>query len=695
MPFELVQPQFLWALGGLAIPIVIHLMFRRKSRKVDLGTLRFLRLVLTENARRRKLKRWLLLSLRMACLGLLALLFARPFLLARDQAGKERLVVILIDRSASMQLKERGQRLIDLAVEAARDVISKSGDKTQIEVAFFDQAARPVGGDTGRNDTGRNDTGRNDTTAGDAATGAASTKPAMSSSQLSALLKAPAELHSATNYGTALAWARDLCLNSPHGRKELYIYTDLQRSGLDWTNVEPVPPAVELHLVDLGRSAVNNVAITTVQPARHVIRPGETVGIQAGVFNAGPFPLEKMPVVLTLECGSRKHVLRERLSVEPQATGTVAFEVPALTEGLWRGIVRIETEDDLPFDNQRFVGLLCTPPVSVLLADGDPRDVPQLGETYFLEKSLRLAPSGESFSESPYRPASVSLAAGERLPNFSAQRIVVLANVGALSRTNALALAEFVSAGGGLLVFTGDRVDAEGYRAAAAAGLCVGEIGSVLRAHELPYRLERWDETHSLFEPFNDPQHGDLRRLAFSACTRIAPAPDAQVLAWFHGEIPALVEKKLGKGKVLWFTSACDREWSDWTRSRLYLPFMHQTLGYLAGLTGGGPVRDVLIDSTSTLAADVVPGIFERDGFTEVLNTGARESETDRCTPDEFANRFQLTLDETDKVREVRTQTASLALTGDLRDDEIWHWAALILLSFLLIEGFVANRTAA
>ena len=689
MPFDFVQPQFGWALFGLAIPIVIHLMFRRRSRTVDLGTLRFLRIVLTENARRRKLKRWLLLSLRMACLGLLALLFARPFLLARDQAGKDRLVAILIDRSASMQLKDHGKRLIDLAVDAARDVITKTGDKTQIEVAFFDQAARPIGNDTAGNDTAAAGI------ATGAATGAESSKPAMTARELSALLKAPAELHSATNYGAALAWARDLCLNSPHGRKELYIYTDLQRSGLDWTNVEPVPPDVELHLLDLGRSAVNNVAITTAQAARHVVRPGETVGIQAGVFNAGPFPLEKMPVVLTLECGARKHVLRERLSLEPQATGTVAFDVPALTQGLWTGIVRIETEDDLSFDNQRFVGILCTPQVSVLLVDGDARDVPQLAETYYLERSLRLAPSGESYSESPFRSTSFAMAAGERLPEISSQQIVVLANVGSLSRANALALAEFVTAGGNLLVFTGDKVDAEGYRAATAAGLGVGEIGGVLRAHELPYRLDHWDETHPLFEVFNDPQHGDLRRFAFSACTRIASAPDAQVVASFRGEIPALVEKKLGKGKILWFTSACDREWSDWTHRALYLPFMHQILGYLAGLTGGGPVRDVLIDSTSTQPADVVTGVFQREGYAAVVNTGARESETDRCTPEEFANRFQLSLDETDAARDVRTQSAVMTLAGELRSDERWYWVVLVLVSFLLIEGFVANRTAA
>src|SRR5215471_9468913 len=145
MPLQFIQPDFKWALAGLAIPIVIHLLFRLRSRKVDLGTLRFLRIVLEENARRRKLKRWLLLALRMACVALLAGLFARPYLLARDQAGKDHLVAILIDRSASMELKDKGRRLVDLAVDEARQIIQKSGDKTQFEVAFFDQAARPVG----------------------------------------------------------------------------------------------------------------------------------------------------------------------------------------------------------------------------------------------------------------------------------------------------------------------------------------------------------------------------------------------------------------------------------------------------------------------------------------------------------------------------------------------------------------------
>src|SRR5690348_13656591 len=94
-----VQSQFLYAFGALAIPIVIHLLFRRRSRKVQLGTIRFLRIVLQENARRRKLKRWVLLALRLACVALLAVLFARPYLLARDRAqGNDRLLAVLIDQ---------------------------------------------------------------------------------------------------------------------------------------------------------------------------------------------------------------------------------------------------------------------------------------------------------------------------------------------------------------------------------------------------------------------------------------------------------------------------------------------------------------------------------------------------------------------------------------------------------------------
>ncbi|MEJ7636489.1 MAG: BatA domain-containing protein [Singulisphaera sp.] len=105
-----VQIGFLGALATLTIPVIIHLMFRTQARTVDLGTLQFLKIVLRDNARKRRLKRWILLALRMACVALIALLFARPFLLATEPLEGQRLVVVLVDRSASMGLKGAGGR---------------------------------------------------------------------------------------------------------------------------------------------------------------------------------------------------------------------------------------------------------------------------------------------------------------------------------------------------------------------------------------------------------------------------------------------------------------------------------------------------------------------------------------------------------------------------------------------------------
>src|SRR5207245_6456354 len=77
-----VQIGFLGALAALAIPIIVHLVFRQRPKRIELGTLRFLRIVLEHNARRRRVMRWLLLALRLACVALAAFLFARPYLLA-------------------------------------------------------------------------------------------------------------------------------------------------------------------------------------------------------------------------------------------------------------------------------------------------------------------------------------------------------------------------------------------------------------------------------------------------------------------------------------------------------------------------------------------------------------------------------------------------------------------------------------
>lgn len=660
-----VQTAFLGAFAALAIPVIVHLMFRMRTRRVDLGTLRFLREVLQKNARRKKVKRFALLALRMAGVALLAALFARPYFIGQGIGSNDRLVAVLIDRSASMELRSGRERLIDQAVDQAKTIIRESGSNARVELAFFDHTVRPIGAD--REDGERSD--------------------------VIAELIAPEATYCATDFGAAFSWARDICVKAGSADKELHVFTDLQRSGLDWSEVVEMPDDVRVEIHDLGVDSANNVAVTSAAVNRTLIRPGDVAAVNVTVSNAGPFPLKEVPLRLYLRSERRTYNQERKISVAPGGLEQFEFSIEGLDTGLWQGQVEIESEDDLRFDNRRFLALMAAPPWKVLIVDGQPHESPVLSETYFLEAALRLAPPGQTYASTPYDPkiADVGELAGFEYGDYE---LVILANVENISASAANRLGDFVSDGGGLIVFSGEHVEAAGYRSLEKAEMTPGRITGVKHADDLPFRMQQWDESHSIFAPFNDPQHGDLRRLAFQAYTKIEPSPQARVLASFRGGDPLLLEVTKGKGRALWFTSSCDRQWSDWPRSHLYLPLVHQMLGHLTGLNEGGPVRGLTIDASSRLAADIKPGVYEKTRHWEVINPSARESETDRCTPMEFSDRFALHVGGRNSSAD-QLVAAVAPTTVELRDDEIWHWIVFALVGVLCIECFLGNRTTA
>jgi len=650
---QFVQFGMLAGLGALAIPILVHLMFRRQARPVELGTLQFLKIVLRDNARKRRLKRYLLLALRLGCVGLIALLFARPFLLAEEPSGGDKLVVVLVDRSASMGLAG-GPRPIDRASAEVRAILAQSGPGTRLEVAAFDRDLAPLA----------------------------------KVADLDRAIAGPPS--GGTDFDAAMAWARDLCVGSGGKSRELHILTDLQRSGLGRGEATRVPADVAVRLVDLGRPFPKNVAVTGASASPEGPRPRESATVTATVRNASPLPVEKVPIRLHLESpGSAPVDLEQTLDLEGDATATVDFQLPELDEGIWRGSVEAKAGDDLPFDDRRYLAIPVAPAARVLVVDGDPGRSASEAETYFLMAALRLAPRGETYAKAPFDPKAVDLFETRGgLPDLAKTSAVVLANVADLPASDARALAGYVERGGGVVVFTGDRVTAEGAATLVAAGLGVGVIAGPASMPDRPWRLDRWEPEHPILRPFSEPEHGDIRRPAFASITRIAPEPSARVLARFRGGEPALIEKAVGRGKVVWFASACDRAWGDWPRGRMFLPMVHQMVAYASGLAEGGPVRLELA------GAGRPPGLTEADGSVRVTNPDPFESETARCTPAEFAGRYGFKLPEAGAVASKPTSAQGLA-DDRLRGDEVWPWVALTLIGLLMFEQFLANRTAA
>src|SRR4030088_1963480 len=111
MPFGFLNLLMLAGLAGMAIPVIIHLLNRRRFNVVDWGAMQFLKL--SETTRKRLLiEELLLLLLRMGLIGILVLALASPYIesSALGKLGRNnRDIVLIFDGSYSMGYTGTGQ----------------------------------------------------------------------------------------------------------------------------------------------------------------------------------------------------------------------------------------------------------------------------------------------------------------------------------------------------------------------------------------------------------------------------------------------------------------------------------------------------------------------------------------------------------------------------------------------------------
>ncbi len=250
-----------------------------------------------------------------------------------------------------------------------------------------------------------------------------------------------------------------------------------------------LPSDVQVHLRDFGRAFPKNVAVTGTTIAPQTLRPGESATITATVFNASPLAIARCPVRLHVESGERKRDLEQTINLEGGATASVTFALETLPEGLWLGHVEASTGDELPFDDRRFLCLRVAPPAQVLIVDGDPGRTPYESETYFLQRSraARTARRSVMRRRRSIRAWSTSWEV-TGLPDLQKTEAVVLRECGQSGRHRTQAAwATSSSRGGGLLVFTGDRVGPCGIGGLEAAGLSVGTVLGPTTLTDLPW----------------------------------------------------------------------------------------------------------------------------------------------------------------------------------------------------------------
>ncbi len=565
MPLTFLSPWYLLAGLAVAIPVIIHLLQRRREVEISFSMVKFILLARKRSSRRMKLRKLLLLALRMAAILLLAFILARPVvpspaLIAGKGGGGH--TAVIFDNSLSMTVVRGGRSLFESQRQLAKEFAFRSGGGGRFALIT---AVPPRRGGI---------------------------KPSWTGAEGLAAGFADLEVEPREgDFTVALETAYRLLREVDSIDKRIVIFTDLARGG--WTDfsllaVAEADPAIPVRIYRVGDDdPPEGAGILTVARSAESRLAGEENEVTARLVNWGPGATLKVELWL-----DGRSIDRKVVDITPGEEGEIVFRSDFRGEGNHRGELRIE-EDSYHADDRRYFGFALSPTLRVLLVDGDSRLSLTASETFFLQEALR------SDDLSLAEPVVVRVTGVEELPTLDLGKfdVVVLANVPAVD--DGAPLADFVSAGGGLIVFWGDNCRPEEYRRSLPS-LLPARFGDRSAAPMgRPFRLGEVDVENDIFSLFRLPSAGTFATAKFRVRAKVLEVqPGATVPARFADGEPWMVASSFGRGKVLLFSSSADLEWNDLPTKPVFVPLLRRSILAVSDRLAGEVEGDSTVGET-------------------------------------------------------------------------------------------------
>jgi hypothetical protein len=672
----------LGGLTALAIPILIHLLFRRPVRQMRFSTLEFFLEKREEAARRRRIRHWLLLVTRCLILLLVVVAFARPYSRQRGQAAKiKRDIVLVLDRSASMQVEDRWSKAQAKAQSFLRDL------------GFEDRAALV-----------------------EASVPVKVLSPFAPVSKVQTALRTLSPGFGAADLAQGLTEAvRMLQKAEPDRRSSIVIISDFQRTGAGATNEIRLPNRIDLTLDPVGEESTPNIAIVDLS-----LETDGRLGIKCRRFGEGAPALVSAEVLADGQCFTN-------CLLTTTSTATQAVTLPALGPG-WHTIeTRVAAQpggnpeklDLLPADNRRWLALKVPAPLQILVVEPRPSQRSFEEESFFIACALASA----STNGIPCRCQKVptdQLVSALATKDFG---LVILPQLRQLDEGLGAELRAYVTNGGGLLLFLGEATAPVRYQCAFGDLLPM----SLRRAEGDPdkpeefWHIGEFDTASPVFAAFRRENSGDPTRPAFKRRFALQAAAGSDVVARFADGVPFILTKKLGQGRVVAINTSADTAWTDWPKRKTYVPWLEGVIALAvgkpiqAGITAGpdlpcGIQQEVPINSVQTVKlrgpggeqhvephAGTISLCLEKPGVfaTETLG-GLELGRVTASVPKPESDLAAMTVEEFSKSITRTSDPGLRGLTAAFSGDgsrEFWRILLLIALGLLIAEFLLANRT--
>ena len=645
-------PLLLFGLLAALIPIAIHLIRRERPPKVVFGSIRFLKNTPKKLILFQHIQQWVLLLLRALLISLLVFAFARPLLnqsLAKLLEADPQSSVLVVDSTLSM----RYPGVFDEAMDAAREFLERLGPGDEAAIVVLNERATVLIDFTDERAALRRAL---DTL----------TEPSFGS----------------TNLRSGLVLADEMLAAASFENRSITLISDFQITAADdldggWK----LARGVAYTPVDVGVEATQNITVVDVRVPSTLLEGMQSTPVLARIRSTGTLPIERTQATLLVE-----GEIVERVEVELTDVSEKVVEFAYALTGIGEQGIEIRVQgDDFVDDNSRFAAVTIEPKVNVLVVNGEASSDWFDDEAHWFELASGGGVAG---------PFSVTSTVPNRLTSELIQdvEVVVLLNVGVLGVQQTRELADFVRSGGGLLVAPGDQAADSGD---ALDSLLPGRLVGSQRLRTGDYRvIADFDRRHPLFTGL--PVEWSTR---FQRVWTLTPKEDATTLMRFDDATPALLEARVGEGRVLLTAMPLDSEWGDFPLQPLYLPFVHETLDYLAArpsepsryLVGDSEVVDFREVGLSRLAREAQAQRGDRAQSRLVaINADINESALAKVPVESVFDAIINPENASLAPREVRTAQRMIELEGPQR---LWWWILSLVLLLLLAETLISNRT--
>ncbi|MDF1742519.1 MAG: VWA domain-containing protein [Gimesia sp.] len=574
-----------WLLAGLltaGIPVLIHLLHKRKFIETEWAAMKFLLIATKKYSRRVRFEQILVLLVRCLILLLLAIAFSRPYwsvqgAFVESAAPVHRIFVI--DASFSMRWKGEGQSLFEEAKELATTQVSRSnpGDAFQL-IQISNTSPHTLISRPSRQQTYVIDE-------------ISRMRPTEEFGNVEQSLQTALEF---------LGQAQELA------QKEVIVISDFQAQS--WSSrqtdqsstrirslMEAISKKSALILKDVGLSKEPNLAIIDFSSKSVFATLNQPVRLGITLHNFSELSRENVNVQLLVD----GQLINQKLVNLPANADTQTEFTHQFTRiGDHRLEVRL-AEDLLPLDNRRWKVMPVKKDIHVLLVNGRQSGDSMGKATDYLK--LALSPS---LKEQPWqgiiKPQVIS--EGE-LSNteLSLYDAVVICDVALFTENERDLLKSYVKSGGGLILSLGAQVNADNYNQTLFqpnSGLIplklLNRQGDAQK-HTTLFEFDPLKYQHPVIEIFKgNPDAGlETTHLYEYFQAEVLPDPNTRLILSYDTNDPAIIERTLGRGKVILITTSLDRQWGTWAIWPSFPPLMNELV--LSVSTGKWGRRDALV----------------------------------------------------------------------------------------------------